>query len=59
LRLTGIGSTGDVRTAVISASGMVYLAKIGEVVAGYSIVEITENTVTIADAAGARWVLRM
>ncbi len=63
LALSGIGSTetaeGTVRTAVISDGQSVHLAKIGDVVGGYSVVEIAENAVTIANAAGARWLLRL
>lgn len=59
LRLSGIGSTGDVRTAVISDGRTVHLVKVGETVNGYEVVEITEETVTIADASGAQWQLRM
>jgi hypothetical protein len=63
LALSGIGSTdtpsGAVLTAIISDGQTVHLGKVGEVVAGYSIVEIAEDAVTITNAAGARWVLRL
>ena len=59
LRLSGIGSTGDVRTAGISDGRTVHLVKVGETVSGYEMVEIAEETVTIADASGAQWQLRM
>ena len=59
LRLVGIGSTGDTRTAVISDGADIYLVKIGETVGGYAVVAIAETTITIADAAGAEWLLRM
>jgi hypothetical protein len=59
LRLSGIGSTGDVRTAVIADGTTVHLVKVGETVNGYEVVEITEETVTVADASGAQWKLRM
>ena len=63
LRLSGIGSTnspaGPVWSAVISDGRTVYLVAIGESVAGYSVVAITEDSVTIADAAGAQWTLRL
>ena len=59
LRLSGIGSTGDVRTAVIADGATVHLVKVGETVNGYAVVEIAENSVTIADASGAQWRLRM
>jgi hypothetical protein len=59
LRLSGVGSTGDVRTAVISDGTTVHLVKVGETVNGYAVVEITDDAVTIADASGAQWKLRM
>lgn len=63
LRLSGIGSTdtpdGLVHTAVLADGTTVHLVKVGENVAGYSVVEITEDTVTLANAAGAQWQLKM
>jgi Tfp pilus assembly protein PilP len=59
LRLSGIGSTGGVRTAVISDGTTVHLVKVGETVSGYAVVEISDDAVTIGDASGAQWKLRM
>jgi hypothetical protein len=59
LRLSGIGSTGGVRTAVISDGRTVHLANVGDIVNGYSIVDISDDAVTIADASGAQWKLKM
>lgn len=63
LRLSGIGSSdtpqGPIRTAVISDGTTVHLVKVGETVSGYSVVEITDEAVTLANAAGAQWVLRL
>jgi hypothetical protein len=63
LRLSGIGSTnspaGPVWSAVISDGRTVHLVAVGESVGGYSVVAITENSVTIADAAGTQWTLRL
>ena len=59
LRLSGIGSTGGVRTAVISDGTTVHLVKVGETVGGYALVEISDDFVTIGDASGAQWKLRM
>jgi hypothetical protein len=59
LRLSGVGSTAGVRTAVISDGTTVHLVKAGETVSGYAVVEITDEAVTIADASGAQWKLRM
>jgi hypothetical protein len=62
LTLSGIGESempdGIIRTAVISDGRTVHLAKTGDVVNGYAVVEITENSVVVGDAAGARWTLR-
>jgi hypothetical protein len=63
LGLAGIASTrtaqGLVRTAIISDGTAVHLAKIGEAVAGYAVIEITDDRVVIANAAGAQWTLRL
>jgi hypothetical protein len=59
LRLTGVGSTAGVWTAVISDGVTVHLVKVGETVNGYAVVEIREDRVTIGDASGAQWTLRM
>lgn len=63
LRLAGIGThttpAGTVHTAVIGDGTTVHLVKVGETVAGYSVVEITDDSVTIANAAGARWLLKL
>jgi hypothetical protein len=57
--LSGIGSTGGVRTAVIADGTTVHLVKVGETVNGYAVVEIADDAVIIADASGAQWRLRM
>lgn len=59
LRLSGIGLTRGVRTAVISDGTTVHLVKVGETVGGYAVVEISADAVTIGDASGAQWKLRM
>ena len=59
LRLTGVGSTEGVWTAVISDGVTVHLVKVGETVNGYAVVEIKEDRVTLGDASGAQWTLRM
>src|SRR5262245_30009667 len=63
LRLAGIGETeteaGTIRTAVISDGRTVHLVKVGEAVSGYAVVAITDAAVTIADAGGAQWILRL
>lgn len=63
LRLSGIGSTtvesGVERTAVISDGRTVHLAKVGEAVAGYQVVAITDDSVTVQNRAGAQWTLSL
>ncbi len=63
LVLSGIASTntssGVVLTAVILDDSGVHLAKIGDVVSGYRVVAITEDSATIADAADAQWKLTL
>ena len=63
LRLSGIGSTnstaGLVWSAVVSDGRTVHLVAVGDSLAGYSVVEITEDSVTITDAAGTQWTLRL
>lgn len=63
LRLLGIGSRvtedGTLRTAVLSDGRSVHLVKAGQVVAGYSVAEVSETGVTLADAAGAQWKLKL
>jgi hypothetical protein len=61
--LSGIGVTetpqGEVFTAVLSDGNTVHLVKAGHTVGGYTVLEVTENSITLADAAGAQHVLRM
>lgn len=63
LRLLGIGSRvtpeGTVWTAVLSDGTKVHLAKAGDVISGYAVAEVSEDAVTLADAAGAQWKLRL
>jgi hypothetical protein len=59
LSLSGIAVTGDTRTAILAAGPAVHLVKIGDKVAGYDIVDVTDDSVTLVDAAGARFVLRL
>jgi hypothetical protein len=50
---------GEVRTAVLSDGQTVHLVKLGATISGYRVVEITELSVTLADAAGTRTILRL
>ena len=61
--LSGIGVSetpqGIVRTAVLSDGTTVHLVKIGNTVGGYTVVEITDVSATIADGSGTRYSLRL
>ena len=61
--LSGIGATdapdGRVFTAVLSDGTSVYLAKPGDQVGTYKIVEVTETSATIVDSRGGQVVLRL
>lgn len=63
LRLAGIGFTmvgpATIYTAIIGDGTTVHLVKEGETVAGYAVVAITDDSVTVANAAGARWLLKL
>jgi hypothetical protein len=61
--LVGIGSSttdqGMLHTAVLSDGNTVHLVKAAEAVGGYTVVAITEDSVTLADAQGSQTVLRL
>jgi hypothetical protein len=57
--LSGIGVTGDVRTAILSDGKAVVLAKVGTVVGGYQVAEISDDSVTLVADSGARHILRL
>ena len=57
--LAGIGVSGEIRTAILTDGQEVHLMKVGERLGGYDIVEITDNSVTLAEASGMRWLLRL
>jgi hypothetical protein len=61
--LSGIGvsetSQGVVRTAVLSDGMTVHLVKVGETVGGYTVLEITDVSATLADGSGTRYSLRL
>lgn len=61
--LAGIGSTssadGVLLTAVLSDGNTVHLVNAGQTIAGYKIVTVTEDSVTLADAAGQQTTLRL
>ena len=56
--LSGIGITGDARSAVLTDGENVFVVKLDETIAGYTVVDITESSVTIASDT-ARHTLRL
>jgi hypothetical protein len=46
--LSGIGITSELRTAVLTDGLSVHIVKINDVIAGYTVVEITDSSVTLA-----------
>jgi hypothetical protein len=63
LALSGVATRdtpqGRVYIAVLSDGTTVHLARAGESVAGYAVVDVTEDGATLADASGGRVVLRL
>jgi hypothetical protein len=61
--LSGIGFTetaqGVVRTAVLSDGASVHLLKPGDTIRAYTVAEVTDSSVVLADAAGGRFVIRL
>jgi hypothetical protein len=61
--LAGVGSTlltdVVVFTAVLSDGNTVHLVNAGQTVGGYTVVTVTEDSVTLADAQGAQTILRL
>src|SRR5262245_57074628 len=61
--LAGVGSTqaadGVTFTAVLSDGNTVHRVKAGQTVGGYTVVAVTEDSATLADAQGAKTVLRL
>ena len=46
--LSGIGVSGDVRTAVLTTGQDVHIVKVADAIGGYTVLEITEASVTLA-----------
>jgi hypothetical protein len=61
--LAGIGSTssadGVILTAVLSDGNTVHLVNAGQTVGGYKVVDVTEDSITLADSAGQQTILRL
>ena len=61
--LSGIGArstpAGVVHTAVLSDRQTVHLVKAGDAIGGYQVIAVTENSVTLGDASGAEYLLRL
>ena len=62
-RLSGIAATagpdGEVRTAVLSDGTTVHLVKVGDRLGGYLVTAVSTDAVTMTDAAGAEFVIRL
>ncbi len=56
--LSGIGIAGDVRTAVLTDGQDVRIVKVNDAIAGYTVVEITDSSVTLSGET-ARHTLRL
>jgi hypothetical protein len=50
---------GEVRTGILSDGQTVHLVKSGDSIGGYTVVDVSESTVTLSDASGARFVLNL
>jgi hypothetical protein len=48
LLLAGIGISGDVRTAILTDGQAVHVVKVGDRVGGYEVVEVTDDSATLA-----------
>lgn len=63
LSLSGVGvsetSAGLIYTAVLSDGNTVHLVKAGDAIGGYTAVDVNESSVTLADASGSRYLLRL
>jgi hypothetical protein len=57
--LSGIGVTGESRTAVLAEGQKVHIVKPGDVVDGFTVVAITDDSVTVAASSGLQHVLRL
>jgi hypothetical protein len=57
--LSGIAVAGDVRTAILAEGQRVHLVKIGDRLAGYEVMEVTDDSVTLREASGATHLLRL
>jgi hypothetical protein len=57
--LSGIGITGELRTAVLAEGQRVHIVKPGDTVGGFTVADITDNSVTLTDSSGLQHVLRL
>ena len=61
--LSGIATSatpdGDVRTAVLSDGRTVHLVKAGERLGGYTVASVDDDAVTLVDASGTRFAIRL
>jgi hypothetical protein len=56
--LSGIGIAGDARTAVLTDGEGIRIVKVNDTVADYTVVEITDTSVTLESGA-SRQILRL
>lgn len=59
LALAGIGASADRLTAVVVVGDDVQIVEVGDTIAGYTVAEITERSVTLSAATGARLTLNL
>ncbi len=57
--LSGIGVTGELRTAVLAEGQRVHIVKPGDTVGGFTVVAITDDSLTLEEPSGLRHVLRL
>ena len=57
--LAGLGISADGRTAVLTDGQVARIVNVSDVVDGYTVVEITDDAVTLAGSSGERHVLRL
>jgi hypothetical protein len=57
LTLSGIGISGDVRTAVVTNGDTVRIVKVNDEIDGYTVVDIGESSITLAQG-DTRYILR-
>ena len=57
--LSGIGVTGELKTAVLAEGQRVHIVKPGDTVGGFTVLAVTDDSVTLEEPSGLRYVLRL